>query len=161
MNLAEKGRYAPPPRLPLHAGSVSSLVASWPQVHARTHWRLGDETEVDGADFYVGQREVGHIHLDGEAHIAMSKPLRDALVEAGLAAPFPWSPSFVVFSIQKAADIAPATALFQLAYDRVRGVPSAELLSRIALLAKPRARLSPKRVTGAGSPPAQSGQRPR
>lgn len=138
MKLAEKGRYAPPPRLPAHAQTVSSSLASWPDVLARTHWLLGDETQVDGADFYVGQRELGHIHLHGEAHIAVPKPLRDALIEAGLASPFRWSQAFVVCSIAKAADVATATALFQLAYDHLRGVGSPELVARIATLTSAR-----------------------
>ncbi len=41
----------PPPALPKHAQAVSNALAGWPEVHARTHWMLGDEREVDGADF--------------------------------------------------------------------------------------------------------------
>lgn len=137
MKLADKGRYAPPPRLPVHAQAVSSALASLPHVHARTHWLLGDETRVDGADFYVDEQELGHIHLDGEAHIAVTKPLRVALVEAGLASPFRYSPAFVVYSITSAAHVAPARALFELAYARLRGASTAELLARIEGLARP------------------------
>jgi hypothetical protein len=132
MKLADKGRYAPPPRLPVHAQAVSSLVLSWPQVHARAHWLLGDETQVDGADFYVGERELGHIHLQGEAHISVPKPVRDALIKAGLASPFPWSQAFVAYSIATAADVAAARILFELAYHHLRGATLAELLARIA-----------------------------
>ena len=138
MKLDEKGHYAPPPRLPVHAQAVSNVLASWSGVHARTHWLLGDESQVDGADFYVGQRELGHIHLQGEAHIAVPKALRDALIQAGLASPFRWSPAFVVYSISKAAHIAPATALFELAYDHLQGVAPAELVARVARLAAAR-----------------------
>jgi len=138
MKLAEKGHYAPPPRLPVHAQAVSQALAKWPEVHARTHWLLGDETEVDGADFYVGERELGHIHLDGEAHIAVSAAVRKALLAAGLAAPFHWNQAFVVYKIAAPADIAPAMALFQLAYDRLQGVSSAELVARCASLARAR-----------------------
>ncbi len=138
MKLAEKGRYAPPPRLPVHAQAVASLLAAWPNVHARTHWLLGDETQVDGADFYVGDDELGHIHLEGEAHIAVPKPLRDALIKAGLASPFRWSQAFVAYSIAKPIHVASARALFELAYDRLRGVGNAELLARVARLADAR-----------------------
>jgi len=136
MKLSEKGHYAPPPRLPVHAQTVSQSLAGWPGVHARTHWLLGDQTKVDGADFYVGERELGHIHLQGEAHIAVPKAVRDALVAAGLAAPFRWSQAFVVYPIVKAADIAPAQALFQLAYDHLHGLSSAEGVARCASLAR-------------------------
>jgi len=134
MKLAEKGRYAPPPKLPTRAQAVSSTLASWEGVHARTHWFLGDETQVDGADFYVGERELGHIHLDGEAHIAVPKRLRDALIAAGLAKPFRYSQAFVVFSIQTRAHVAPAQTLFELAYAHLRGASSAELEARVGTL---------------------------
>ncbi len=139
MKLAAKGRYAPPPPLPAHAQSVSDALARWPEVHARTHWLLSnerderderDEREVDGADFYVGEDEVGHLHLDGEAHIAVSKGLREALIEAGAAKPFRWSASFVAFRVGNAADVEHALRLFKLAYDRRRGTSEAELLVR-------------------------------
>ena len=132
MKLAAKGRHAPPPTLPKHAQTVSEALASWPGVLARTHWFLGNESQVDGADFYVGEDELGHLHLDGEAHIAISAPLRDALISAGLAKPFRWSPKFVVFQVRTARDVAPATQLFELAYDRLRGTSERELLARVA-----------------------------
>jgi luciferase-like monooxygenase len=147
MNLAEKGRYAPPPRLPVHARAVSQALAKWPGVHARTHWLLGDETEVDGADFYVGERELGHIHLQGEAHIAVPAPVRKALVESGLAAPFQWSPGFVVCQIATAAEVPRAKALFQLAYDGLQGVSSEQLVARCASLARARAAVTAPRAT--------------
>ncbi len=134
MKLAAKGRYAPPPSLPTHAQSVSESLARWPAVHARTHWFLGDEREVDGADFYVGEEELGHLHLDGEAHIAVTRALREALTGAGVAKPFRWSASFVVFRVRSAADVEHALGLFGLAYDRLRGTPEAELLARIPTL---------------------------
>lgn len=133
MKLAEKGRFAPPPVLPPHAQAVSEALAAWPAVHARTHWLLGDEQEVDGADFYLGQEEIGHIHLDGEAHIAVSKRLRDALIEAGMAKPFRWNAKFVMFRIQTAKDRAHAEALFKLAYQCLQGASDAELLKTLAL----------------------------
>lgn len=69
MKLEEKGRFAPPPTLDKVAQRVSDAVAAWEGVHARTHWLLGNENEVDGADFYLGDEELGHIHLDSEAHV--------------------------------------------------------------------------------------------
>lgn len=139
MKLAEKGRFAPPPSLPSHAQAVSEVIAAWPSVHARTHWLLGDEQLVDGADFYLGEEELGHIHLDGEAHIAVSKALGAALIDAGLAHAFRWSSKFVVFRIERAKDRAPAEALFRLSYQRVQGASDAQLLAAIG---KPRVRRS-------------------
>lgn len=99
MKLSEKGRFAPPPALPMHARLVSSTIASWDDVHARTHWLLGDETEIDGADFYVGEEEIGHLHMEGEAYVATGLALRKALVAAKLASPFRWSTSFLVHDL--------------------------------------------------------------
>lgn len=132
MKLSAKGRYAPPPTLPKHAQTVSEALASWHGVLARTHWFLGDDSQVDGADFYVDEDELGHLHLDGEAHIAVSAALREALISAGLAKSFRWSPKFVVFQIRAAKDVAPAKQLFELAYDRLRGTPESDLLARVA-----------------------------
>ena len=137
MKLSAKGRYAAPPALPTHAQSVSEALARWPDVHPRTHWLLGDESQVDGADFYVGEEEMGHLHLDGDAHIAVTKALRDTLVAVGAAMPFRWSPKFVVFRVRTAEGAAHALRLFALAYDQLRATPEPELLIRARALGPP------------------------
>jgi hypothetical protein len=131
MKLSEKGRFSPPPVLPPHAQVVSTTLASWADVHARTHWLLGDETRVDGADFYVEDEEIGHLHLDGQAHVATGLVLRKAIVAAELAAPFRWSSKFVVHDVARGADVAQALWLFRLAYDRALGVTDEELITRV------------------------------
>ena len=137
MQLSEKGSFAPPPKLPRHAQSLSVELARWRSVHARTHWRLGDETVVDGADFYLGDDELGHLHLDGEAHVAVGSALRTALVGAGLARPFRWSRDFVTARIAEAGDVTHGAWLFALRYDALRGTTEAELLARIASHTRP------------------------
>ncbi len=137
MKLFEKGRYSPPPPLPAAAQQVSTTLASWPDVHARTHWQLGNERRVDGADFYLGEEELGHLHLDGEAHVATGLPIRKALVAANLAEPFHWSTAFVVHAVAKQPDVDHALWLFRLAYDRRRGVSDAELIERVHARRKP------------------------
>jgi len=131
MKLSEKGRFSPPPTLPKHAEIVSKELASWPEVHARTHWLLGDESEVDGADFYVGEEEIGHLHLEGQAHVATGLGLREVLVAAKLASPFRWSSKFVVHDVGRGSDVAHALWLFRLAYDRALRVPDQELIARV------------------------------
>ena len=131
MKLSEKGRYAPPPQLKLAAQRVSEALASWPEVHARTHWLLGDEQVVDGADFYLGQEELGHIHLESTAHVAHSRAVAVALVKAGLARSFHWNRDIVVFEIRNQADVAHALWLFELSYDRRKGAGNAAILARI------------------------------
>ena len=131
MKLSEKGRFSPPPALPKHAEVVSKTLASWAGVQARTHWLLGDETVVDGADFYVGDEELGHVHMEGEAHVATGLVLRTSIVAAKLAAPFRWSASFVVHDIARESDVEHALWLFRLAYDRAQGVSEDELITRV------------------------------
>lgn len=121
MKLAAKGRYAPPPSLPQHAQRVAEIVASWPKVHARTHWELGDETIVDGADFYFGDdpdaEELGHLHLYAEAHVAMPAKLAATVIAAGLGERFAYSRQIVVFDVDSKGAVPHATWLFQLSYD--------------------------------------------
>jgi hypothetical protein len=132
MKLAEKGRYAPPPELAAPAQRVSQLVGHWPGVKARAHWLLGDESVVDGADFYFGQEEVGHIHLDSEAHIFIGKSGVDSLVSLGLARRFHWSRDIAACQIRSQRDVAHALWLFELSYERCRGLGAAGILARVS-----------------------------
>jgi hypothetical protein len=100
MKLTDKGDIRPPPILTGPAQRVSGEIQSWPKIVAATHWYLHDRTQVDGADFYVGERELGHIHLDGEIHLGTTKALRDVLIEQRLAEPFEWHEAWVQFSIR-------------------------------------------------------------
>ena len=131
MKLNEKGRFVPRPALDGVSEDLAHAIEQWPQVHARTHWYLGDETEVDGADFYVGDEELGHIHLYAEAHIAVPRALGDALIAAGLAQPFPWSRSFVAKRVRTKKDAREALFIFELAYARLCGTAVAELVARV------------------------------
>ena len=132
MELSKKGRFQAPPPLPQYAQRVCAEVSSWEGVAARTHWRLGDETVVDGADFYLGEDEIGHIHLDGTAHIVAEPLVRDALIAAGLAKPFRWSDAFVVVPTKREADVELAHWVFELRYDAARGVSAEVLVARVA-----------------------------
>jgi len=133
MKLSEKGRHAPPPVLrPRHAQALAEDLGGWAEVIARTHWLLGDESVVDGADFYVGENELGHLHLDGEAHVAVGRRLAAALVDAELARPFAYSKAFVTWPVRTAEDRAHARFLFELRYEILLGTPEAALLARVA-----------------------------
>jgi hypothetical protein len=132
MKLSEKGRYAPPPRLEAAAQHVSETIAKWTGVHARTHWLLGDERQIDGADFYFGDDELGHIHLDSQAHVMHARPVAEALIKSGLGRRFSWSEEVVVFDIRKQTDAAHALWLFELSYARRRGSKSTDLLGRVS-----------------------------
>ena len=135
IRLESKGDIRPPPRLKGQAQSVSREIQSWPGIIAATHWFLHDRTQVDGADFYLGEKELGHIHLDGELHLFVTAGLRRRLIEAGLAEALPWADDLIQAPISTRTDAKNALWLFRLAYDRLRGTPIPALRRRIAELA--------------------------
>jgi hypothetical protein len=132
MRLESKGEVKPPPKLKGPAQSVSAQIQSWPHIISATHWDFEDRSLVDGADFYVGEKELGHIHLDGELHLCVTVGLRRRLIEAGLADPLPWAEDCVQAPISSKRDAKTALWLFKLAYDRLTGTPIPELRRRIS-----------------------------
>ena len=139
MKLSEKGPLAPAPTLSAVLEPVSQAMQGWLGVTAAAHWDLFRVGEVvDGIDFYVGEQELGHFHLDGEAHLATSPALGQALVAGGLARPLRWGGAayqgWTEFSVRTAADAAHAMWLFELNYQRLGGRPEAELVAAIASL---------------------------
>ena len=148
MSLPQKGKLQSVPRLADTFEGVSLRIQAWPGIVAATHWHLYHRSQVDGADFYVGDAELGHIHLDGEVHLATTPELRAPLVAAGLARPFTYGGSYsgwVEASIKSPADARRAVFLFRLNYDRLQGMPIAALLDRIAA-----ERNSPEQTADAG-----------
>ena len=134
MKLEAKGPIQPPPVLTGPGQQTAAAVQAWPAVIAATHWDLFNRTRVDGADFYVDEAELGHIHLNGEVHLAATHALGVPLLEQGLASPLPYGAQrgdWVGFQIRTEADAAHATWLFQLNYDRLRGVPLDALTERL------------------------------
>ncbi len=114
-----KGPLAPPPALVGRFQAVADAVAAWPEVEATIHWHFSDQSRVDGADFYVGADELGHIHLDGSIHLATTPELGAELVAEGLGRPFPWARGWVMASIDRLG-VEAAVALFHRNYDRLR-----------------------------------------
>lgn len=134
MKLQHKGPIVSPPTLSRAAERVAVEVRSWPGIVCAAHWFGFGERVVDGTDFYVGEVELGHIHLDGELHLAASRPLRNALVTRGFARPAEWDPAgpWVVTTVRRAADVARGLWLFRLNYARIRGAKTAALVAAIA-----------------------------
>lgn len=137
MTLAAKGRFAPPPVLDAPLQRLSAEVQSWPGIIAATHWHFSGNGHVDGADFYRGEDELGHLHLDGELHLATSPALARSLIRAELARPFPWADTeeWVVYRIGSERDTRHAEWLLRLAYDHLGGAPEPELLARVERVA--------------------------
>lgn len=115
---AAKGRVAPPPPLDGPLGTVVDAVAAWPGIQATVHWYLYDASKVDGVDFYWGDEELGHLHLDGSIHLATSPELGRALVAEGAAKPFRYQPGWVEEQVRRIGPQA-AIALFRRNYERL------------------------------------------
>jgi hypothetical protein len=118
MARASKGPVAPPPVLAGVIATVAEAVASWPGVAATAHWDLYDSSRVDGVDFYVGEDELGHIHLDGSVHLATNPSLGKSLIAEGLAEPFPYARGWVQRRIED-REATTAIGLFKRNYDRL------------------------------------------
>ena len=115
---ADKGPVAPPPLLDEPLRTVADEVMAWPCVVATTHWDLYRPTAVDGIDFYVGDDELGHLHLDGSIHLATSPALGRTLITDGLARPFPYQRGWVCAQVQ-GIGIPAAVALFRRNFERL------------------------------------------
>ncbi len=131
MTLEEKGPIVPPPQLNRFPQQVSKEIQSWEGIIAATHWNLYSRSQPDGADFYVGKEELGHIHLDGGVHLATGKELAAVLIKKGLGEKFPYGSDWVTSPIESAKDAAHALWLFKLNYKRIKGEPVETLVSEI------------------------------
>jgi hypothetical protein len=135
MKLQAKGKHLPPPTLQPPLERVSLAVQALPGVISATHWDLFQPTVPDGADFYVGEAELGHIHFSGDMHLATNAPLAKALVKKGLAQKFryggPSLAGWTEFAIRTEKDAAHAEWLFRLNHRRLQGEKMAELLADV------------------------------
>ena len=131
--LGEKGPIAPAPKLSGVLQLVVSQISDWKDVISATHWHLYQKGKVDGIDFYVNEHELGHIHLNGDVHLATNKLLRDPLVNNHMANRFPYRDydNWVMFTINGEQDIEQACWLFQLNYMRLQHVDDTTLLTSI------------------------------
>ena len=131
MKLKDKGPIKPPPQLTKFPQFVSKEIQSWDGIIAATHWDLYERTKPDGADFYVGETELGHIHLDGEVHLATGLTLAKELIKNKLASKFQYGADWVTCPINSAEEASHAIRLFTLNYRRIKGEPMEELMKEI------------------------------
>ena len=125
MKLNDKGPIAPPPELSKHLQFVSDRIQSWSGVLAATHWDLYSPSQVDGADFYLGDDELGHIHLNGEVHIPLSANDHGFAIATGLARPFRYGAFgrgtyrfWIEADVCNASEADIAVTLFEMSYRR-------------------------------------------
>jgi hypothetical protein len=117
LDRASKGPIAPPPTFKGIMAEVAETVSKWPGVISTAHWDLYDSSRIDGIDFYVGEDELGHIHLDGSIHLATSPSLGKSLIAEGLARQFPYGLGWVQAKVERIGSTA-AVALFARNYKR-------------------------------------------
>lgn len=88
-------------------------VSSWPGVTIHPH-RFG------GTEFRFRSAEVGHIHVGGILDIPFPRPVRDALLAAGLAQEHHWVPNsgWTTFYVRSEKDLSHALWLMRLSYLR-------------------------------------------
>jgi len=133
MKLEEKGNIIPPPVLSKYPEIVSKEIQQWPGIISATHWEIWDRNKSNGADFYVGELELGHIHLDGSLHVPSTKQFCQALIKSGLAQKFPYAENWVQFKISDNKSAAHASWLFKLHYDYLKGADAADLMQAISV----------------------------
>lgn len=122
LSLGQKGPVFPPPILDEPYQTTISAVSGWKDIKAVTHWHLYKKSQVDGIDFYVKDRELGHIHLNGDVHLATNTFLRKQLVNRELASSFPYPgyEDWILFQINNLQNAQHAAWLFRLNYDRLQ-----------------------------------------
>ncbi len=133
MRLRNEGAVQPAPALQGAAQEVSLQLQKWDGVQAVTHWQLGNSAKVDGAEFHVDDTELGHIHLNGEMHLLLTKRLSKALIQNGLASKFPWGAEWVQAPVSTENERERAVWLFRLGYDHLRSVDEETLLERVTV----------------------------
>ena len=114
-----KGPIGPPPVLAGALGEVVAAVSAWPAIETSVHWYLFDQSQVDGVDFYLGEEELGHLHLDGSIHLATSYGLGRKLIAEGVAKPFRYQPGWVEAQVRRIGAEA-AIALFRRNYEHLQ-----------------------------------------
>lgn len=128
MKLEEKGKIIPPPILSKYPEIVSKEIQQWAGIISATHWEIWNRNKSNGSDFYVGELELGHIHLDGSLHVPSTKKFSQALIKAGLAQKFPYAENWIQFKIADDKSATHAIWLFKLHYNYLNGADEESLM---------------------------------
>ena len=107
---------------------IERELLSWPGISKETRG-TAVTPGIDVTIYWLGRRQIGHIHHDGVADVQFPKALHDELITAGRAEPHRGGFAAVVsYVIRKPDDVPDALDLFRLSYDRVRAkaAPDAE-----------------------------------
>src|SRR3712207_609232 len=108
---------------------IERELLSWPGVSKET--RGTDVTPgIDVTIYWLGRRQIGHIHHDGVADVQFPKALHDELIAAGQAEPHRGGFAAVVsYAFRQPDDVPEVLNLFRLSYDRVmaKATPTEEV----------------------------------
>ena len=94
---------------------ITAEVTSWPGIEARPNARGGDA-------FFVGRKEIGHLHGDRVLHIGFPKAVWHELYDAGRIdyhSVFPGKVGWAARAITTEDDVRDVIALLRLNYDRM------------------------------------------
>jgi hypothetical protein len=94
------------------SSKIKEALLSWPDVAAHPH-RFG------GAEYRIGNREIGHIHGDWLVDIPFPTKVRNGIVAAGRAEPHHILPEsgWISFYLREEGDVQKAIALFRESYE--------------------------------------------
>ena len=94
-------------------GEIERQVSLWPEVSAHRH-RFG------GREFRLRAGEIGHVHTGGIVDIPFPRPVRDALLDEGLAEEHRWVPNsgWITYRIRGENGLRHALWLMRLSYLR-------------------------------------------
>jgi hypothetical protein len=97
---------------------IEREVLSWPGVRKETPG-TAVTPGIDVTIYWLGRRQIGHIHHDGVADVQFPKALHDELIAAGRAEPHRGGFAAVVsYRLRNPSDVPGAVDLFRIAYDR-------------------------------------------
>ncbi|WP_254543624.1 luciferase domain-containing protein [Halomarina pelagica] len=92
---------------------ITAEVETWPGVSTAPH-------RFAGREFSVGGREIGHLHGQWQVDVPLTRRLRDALVDEGVASPHHIYPEsgWVTYYLDSEAGARGAVRLLRLSYLR-------------------------------------------
>ena len=93
--------------------NLEEAISKWPNVSTHPHG-------FGGTEFRFGSAEIGHIHVGGVVDIPFPRPVRNALLAAGLVEEHRWVPNsgWTTFHVHSDADFKSALWLMRLSYVR-------------------------------------------